>query len=94
MRKMRKVSAIVIGVGIVAASIVVASKQSRWAVSRIARIAGDLHSLYRRVGVLEQDVDYLDSRTDSMEFDMKYNVKRMADFDIDIDDDFYDDDKY
>jgi len=90
---MKKVFKVIIFVGVVGAFFLIVTAKTRWAVERIARIARDLHLLYRRVGCLEQDVELLDTRTDGMEFDMRYNVKRFSDYDIDIDGD-YDDDKY
>lgn len=62
------------------------------AAKKTARIESRLHSLDRRAEDLEDAVELLDTRTDGMEYDMKYNFKRHSDFglyDIDVDDDNY-----
>ena len=80
---MKKGLAIVFAAG-AAAVFAVSCHKARAVADRLNGIAGDLRSL-------ENDVDSLDERTDGMEFDLKYNVKRYTDYDID---DYYDDDKY
>lgn len=89
---MRKGFVILIAAGAAVAAYGAALKVQRTE-NNGARINRELRSLNKRVDDLEDAVELLDTRTDGMEYDMKYNVERVSDFsslyDIDVDDERY-----